>query len=131
MANLTIAVKDIDTTLNFSIPAHQLEQVFFILVQNAVDSANITNKDQKLTISCHRGTNEVELIFSNTPSEIEPEKLQDIFEPFLTAAPGATKTDMGLAVAKRIICDHGGDITAESQPRQGLIFHVTLPIKQA
>ena len=129
-AKLKIAVKDIDTTLNLSIPAHQLEQVFFLLVQNAVDSANVINKDQKLIISCHVGTNEVELRFSNTNSEMAPEKLQHIFEPFLTAAPETPKTDMGLAVAKRIICDHGGDITAESQPGQGIIFRVTLPIKQ-
>ena len=128
-ANLTIAVKDIDVVLNLSIPARQLEQVFFILVQNAIDNADV-NKHEKLTISCHLNINQIELRFSGTCGGIEPEKLQHIFEPFFTAVPGTKDTGLGLVVAKQIICDYGGYITAESQPGQGTILRVILPIEQ-
>ena len=129
-ANLTIVVKDIDTVLNLSIGARQLEQIFFILVQNAIDSAD-ADKGQKLTISCHPGDKQVELRFSDTCGGIEPEKLQDIFEPFFTATAGTKDTGLGLAVAKQIICDHGGHITAESRPGTGTTFCVTLPVEEA
>ncbi len=128
-ANLTLEVKDVDTVLNLSIPVHQLEQVFFILVQNAIDRVGF-NEQQKLTISCHLGDKQVELRFTDTCHRITQEKLRDIFEPFFTAAPGTKETGLGLAAAKRIICDYSGDITAESHQGQGTIFHVTLPIVQ-
>ncbi len=128
-ANLAIAVKDVDVALNLPIPAHQLEQVCFILVQNAINSAN-TIKHQKLTISYHPGDEQVELRFSDTCGGIDKARLQHIFEPFFAAAPGTKQTDLGLTVAKQIICDYGGDITAQSQPGQGTILRVTLPIEQ-
>ena len=126
--NLTLAVKDVDTVLNLSISARQLEQVFFILVQNAIDSADIS-KQQKLTVSCCSDDERLELRFSDTCGGIEPAKLQHIFEPFFIAASGTNKTSLALSVAKQIICDHGGDITAQNQSGQGIIFCVTLPIE--
>jgi signal transduction histidine kinase len=129
-ANLTIAVKDIDTVLNLPIPVRQLEQIFFILVQNAIDNANINiNKHQKLIISCHLSEEQVELRFSETGVEIEPESLPHIFEPFFIIAPGMKETGLGLAVAKQIVCSHGGEISVENQPGFGSTFHVTLPTK--
>jgi signal transduction histidine kinase len=115
--------------LNLPIPAHQLEQVFFILVQNAINTSDI-NKHQTLTISCHPGDEQVELRFSDTCGGIDKARLRHIFEPFFAAAPGTKQTDLGLTVAKQIICDYGGDITADSQPGQGTILRVTLPIEQ-
>jgi PAS domain S-box-containing protein len=128
-ANLTIAVKDIDVVLNLPIPERQLEQVFFILVQNSIDNGEV-DKHEKLTISCHLSANEVEIRFSDTCGGIEPEKLQYIFEPFFTAASRTKDTGLGLVVAKQIICECGGSITAESRPGRGSIFHVALPIEQ-
>jgi signal transduction histidine kinase len=128
-ANLAIAVKGVDVMLNLPIPAHQLEQVFFILVQNAINTSD-TNKQQKLTISCHPGDEQVELRFSDTCGGIDKARLRHIFEPFFAAAPGTKQTDLGLTVAKQIICDYGGDITAQSRPGQGTILSVTLPIEQ-
>ena len=39
-------------------------------------------------------------------------------------------TGLGLAVCRRIVERHGGDITARSAPGKGAIFVVTLPIAQ-
>jgi signal transduction histidine kinase len=129
-ANLTMSVKDMDAVLNLAIPTRQLEQVFFILVQSAIDRAD-TGEKQNLTISCHISARQVELRFSDTCGGIEPEKLKDIFEPFFTTAPGTKDTGLGLAVAKRVICDHDGHITVKSRPGRGITFYVTLPIEGA
>jgi two-component system sensor kinase FixL len=37
---------------------------------------------------------------------------------------------IGLAICKRITTRHGGDIEASSEPEQGTIFTITIPIKQ-
>ncbi len=39
-------------------------------------------------------------------------------------------TGMGLAIARKIVLYHGGEITAKSVPGQGAAFIVTLPVKQ-
>jgi light-regulated signal transduction histidine kinase (bacteriophytochrome) len=39
-------------------------------------------------------------------------------------------TGMGLAIAKKIVLYHGGDITATSKPGYGATFIVTMPVTQ-
>jgi two-component system sensor kinase FixL len=128
-ANLSIAIKDIRFLPFMSMTVRELEQVFFILVQNAIDASDIS-KHQKLTISCSIGDKAIELLFSDTCGGIEPEKLQYLFEPFFTTEPDDKETGLSLAIAKRIVCGHGGEITAESRPGRGTTFHVKLPVEQ-
>jgi signal transduction histidine kinase len=128
-ANLTMAVKDIHLVPLVSISSRELEQVFFILVQNAIDAADSAKK-QRLTISCRMRDKEIELLFSDTCGGIQPDKLQHIFEPFFSAERDASRTGLSLAIAKQLVCNHGGAIVAESRPGQGTTFRVTLPVKK-
>ena len=127
--NLRIVVKDMECVPYMAITPHELEQVFFILIQNAIDAADV-GKQQKLTISCIPGEKEIELCFSDTCGGIEPEELTHVFEPFFVAEPDIKDTGLGLAIAKQIVCAYGGRITAESRPGQGTTFHVTLPVER-
>ena len=128
-ANLSIAIRDMRFLPFMSMTVRELDQVFFILVQNAIDASDI-NKHQKLTISCSTGDKQIELLFSDTCGGIEPEKLQHLFEPFFTTEPDAKETGLSLAIAKQIVCGHGGEITVESRPGRGTTFHVKLPVEQ-
>ncbi|MHC4085740.1 MAG: ATP-binding protein [Planctomycetota bacterium] len=128
-ANLSIAVKDMSFMAFMSMTARELEQICFILIQNAIDASD-SNKQQKLTISCEVSEKEIELDFSDTCGGIEPEMVQHIFKPFFTAEDGDRETGLGLAIAQRIICAHGGKITAKSQPGKGTSFYVKLPIQK-
>ncbi len=56
--------------------------------------------------------------------------VQHIFKPFFTEEEGDRKTGLGLAIAQRIICAHGGKITAESRPGKSTSFQVRLPIQK-
>ena len=56
---------------------------------------------------------------------ISPELLGRLFEPFFTTKPDGT--GLGLAITQRIIVEHEGDISVESQPGQGTAFHIRLP----
>ena len=127
-ANLTISVKDIDEVLNLSITPRQLEQVFFIMIRNAI-GRSVANRQQKLTISCHLNDNQVEFEFADTCQRVGHGKLQNLLEPFLAEATDEQKISLELAVAKKIISEYGGDITAENQPGEepGVIFRIIFP----
>jgi signal transduction histidine kinase len=61
-------------------------------------------------------------------SGIPPEKLNDIFKPFVSTK-GAKGTGLGLAVSRKILREHGGDITVQSHVNKGSKFILRIPIK--
>jgi signal transduction histidine kinase len=59
---------------------------------------------------------------------VPPERQADIFRPFVSTK-GARGTGLGLAVSRKILREHGGDIVLQSQPGKGSRFILRLPIK--
>ena len=59
---------------------------------------------------------------------IEPAKLAEIFKPFVSTK-GSGGTGLGLAVSRKILREHGGDILVRSQVGVGSKFSLRLPIK--
>ena len=59
---------------------------------------------------------------------IAAEKQPDIFKPFVSTK-GAKGTGLGLAVSRKILREHGGDILVQSQPGKASKFTLRLPIK--
>ena len=124
--NLNIAFKDMSFVPFMSMTAREIEQIFFILIQNAIDAAD-SSKKQKLIISCEFQDEQIELCFADTCGYIKPQRLQHIFEPFFTGESDARENNFNLAIAMEIIRTHEGSIAAESQPGQGTTFRVILP----
>lgn len=56
---------------------------------------------------------------------IPPAETEHIFEPFVTTK--ARGTGLGLAVSRRIIDEHHGQLTAQNHPDGGAVFVVELP----
>jgi signal transduction histidine kinase len=59
---------------------------------------------------------------------IAAEKLADIFKPFVSTK-GARGTGLGLAVSRKILREHGGDILVASKVGQGSLFTLRLPAR--
>jgi two-component system NtrC family sensor kinase len=55
------------------------------------------------------------------------EVLARVFEPFFTTKPVGQSTGLGLSVANDIVEEHGGWISAESEPGRGSRFSLYLP----
>jgi signal transduction histidine kinase len=53
-----------------------------------------------------------------------------IFSNFFTTKASGQGTGLGLLVSRRIIYDHGGQITFESALRKGSLFKIELPRKR-
>jgi signal transduction histidine kinase len=56
---------------------------------------------------------------------IDPEHLQQVFEPFYTTKERGI--GMGLSICKSIVAAHGGALWAEANRPRGAIFQFTLP----
>lgn len=110
----------------------KLKQVFLNLGLNAFDALLKSVKIGHLDIRCRPGRSpELEpreglvVEFQDDGCGIARENIGRVFDPFFT-----TKTQgvgMGLAIARKIVRGHGGDITVESEEGKGATFRVWLP----
>ena len=67
--------------------------------------------------------------FEDTGSGMPEEIRKTIFEPFVTYGK-KHGTGLGMAIVKKIIDDHHGDINIESQIGKGTKMVISLPLAQ-
>jgi len=70
----------------------------------------------------------VRLLVVDNGCGIPPDKLPDIFRPFISTK-GSRGTGLGLPVSRKILREHGGDLMAQSQPGKQTKFILRLPIR--
>lgn len=104
----------------------QLEQVVVQLVTNAVQAVRERGGRVQVELSeCPEG---FELAVSDDGEGIDPEILEDLFDPFFErTAPG--DTGLGLTICYRIAKGHGGELSVHSEPGGGTRIAVVLPAK--
>ena len=64
----------------------------------------------------------------DTGPGISPEQHEAIFEEFHQAEAAAPGTGLGLPISRRLARAMGGDVTFESEPSRGSVFHLVLPL---
>lgn len=108
----------------------QLEQLFQNLLGNAIKF--MRHPPGKVTIGSVEAERHWTLWVSDNGPGIEAQYQEKIFQMFQTLAPRDEheNTGIGLALVKKIITLHGGQVWVESAPGQGSTFWFTLP-KQA
>jgi C4-dicarboxylate-specific signal transduction histidine kinase len=104
----------------------ELEQLFFALLDNAIQAAD-GKKDRKVLVSGTMRDEHIELRFSDDCGGIAPEHIDKLFEPFFTTKPPGEGTGLGLCIVQRIVAQAGGRIRVKNKPGTGLTFFVTLP----
>ena len=103
----------------------RLEQVFLNLIVNAIDAMP---RGGTLTVHLMQPSPElIEICVADTGIGIEPDVLDQIFEPFYTTKERGKGTGLGLLVSQRIIHDHGGKISAASEVGAGTRISILLP----
>ncbi len=101
-----------------------LKRVLINLVDNAI-AASTPNKP--ITISLVENDSFIELMVSDGGEGISPENLQKVFEPYFTTKRSGV--GLGLAIVKKIIEEHGGKISAESDLGKGTTFTIILTLE--
>jgi len=95
------------------------------LVQNAVQASAPGNE---VEIRVEPDHELIRLFVCDHGEGIEPQHLEDIFNPFFTTKIGGT--GLGLAIVSRIVDEHHGRIHVFSHPGEGTTFELTLPREQ-
>jgi|GEM_PF-1755528 len=124
---LTIRLENMDALPTVRLSDEDAEQLFFAIVQNAVQAAD-AKKPRRLTITAVAADEHLELRFADNCCGIAPENLDRVFEPFFTTKTRGEGTGLGLAIVRRIAEQAGGSVRAESIPAKGSTFFVTLPL---
>jgi PAS domain S-box-containing protein len=122
---------DLDASIVLDADAAQLERLVANLVSNAV---KFTPEGGHIRMSAHRDTDGVVIQVSDDGMGIPPGEQDQVFTRFfrssLSAARETRGTGLGLFLVKRVAEDHGGTVTAESDPGLGTTLTVRLPIHQ-
>ena len=96
------------------------------LITNALDACS--DLDAQVTVKVDISEEGcLEILVSDTGSGIPEDKLKDIFAPF-QSTKGYGGTGLGLAVVHKIISEHKGSITVNSEVDKGTTFVINLPI---
>jgi signal transduction histidine kinase len=118
---------------HFLADSEQLHQVLLNLVLNGIQAID---GEGKIFIEARAvpgdGPNRpgaVEVAVTDTGAGIPPEHLERIFRPFYTTKRGGT--GLGLSLCRRIVSQHGGTLTVESELNRGSRFVIRFPVRAA
>ena len=107
----------------------QLQQVILNLMLNAFSAMSGAGLDgaRRLVVRTNSiDESNVLVEVQDSGTGIAAEKLESIFDPFITSKPEGL--GMGLSICRSIIERHGGKISAANNPDRGAKFSITLPV---
>lgn len=139
----TLALRDYDLRINnihvdldlgsdlpmIAADAHQLQQVFLNIVNNAVDA--ILERSDRGEIVVRTGLAGERLVIEFSDNGPGVQDSSRVFDPFYTTKPVGKGTGLGLSICYGIVSEHGGTIRVRNGPVQGAIFTIELPCQRA
>ena len=107
--------------------ANKVRRVFHNLIENALKYKS--EHPPKITIKAEDQEDIWQFSVQDNGIGIDPSKQDDVFLMFkrLHTKDKYSGTGIGLAICKRIVELHGGDIWVESEPNKGSIFYFSIP----
>lgn len=106
-----------------SIDPGQLQQAFYNLIRNAYQA--LPADDGRITIRTRFNDYETLISIADNGTGISPEHMGAIFEPYRTTK--SSGSGLGLLIVRRIVREHGGEISLESEEGQGTRVTIHLP----
>jgi signal transduction histidine kinase len=105
----------------------QLREVIINLVHNSIEAMD-TIKDDRRVLQLRtesRGDDAIIVAIEDSGPGINPEKINNIFDAFVTTKPGGI--GLGLAICRMIVERHEGKLSASQVHPRGSVFQIELP----
>ncbi|PYI96921.1 MAG: PAS domain-containing sensor histidine kinase [Verrucomicrobia bacterium] len=100
----------------------QMKQAFYNVIKNSLEAMK---RHGTLHIRTDMDDTNVIVSFVDTGSGMSAENLSRVFEPYFTTKPSGT--GLGLLIVRRIVREHGGELSIESNEGEGLTLTIRLP----
>jgi two-component system, sporulation sensor kinase E len=100
----------------------QIKQAFYNVIKNSFEAMK---RRGILRIRTDRDDTHVLVSFTDTGGGMSPENLSHVFEPYFTTK--ASGSGLGLLIVRRIVREHGGELSIESNEGKGLALTIRLP----
>lgn len=100
----------------------QMKQAFYNVIKNSFEAIKSRGI---LRIRTDIDESHVIVRFIDTGGGISPENLSRVFEPYFTTK--SSGTGLGLLIVRRIVREHGGELSIESSEGKGLTLTIRLP----
>jgi signal transduction histidine kinase len=123
-------VADIDPSVGlFEGDERKVKQILFNLLSNAV---KFTPEGGRVSLAARVVDERVEMAVSDTGVGISKEDQGRIFDEFYQVGRGQAQegTGLGLALTRRLVELHHGQLHVDSEPGAGSTFTVTMPLRQ-
>jgi signal transduction histidine kinase len=122
LRRISLAISMSEAPLEFVFDPDLLKVAISNLVQNAIQASAA---GQSVEIRAETADHQIMIFVSDYGEGIQPEHLENIFNPFFTTKPQGV--GLGLAIVAKIVDEHQGRINVFSEPGAGTRFEMTLP----
>ena len=126
-SKLQLIIKDKDRPPIIAGKAEDFEQIFFVMIQNAIQATD-GKEWRHLVIDASITDHAINLEFSDNCSGIATENLDKILKPFFTTKKMGDGTGLGLSIVQRILAEYSGTIRVESELNKGTTFYLSIPL---
>ena len=126
--HVSLELDGLDRLGELCVDEGDMEQIFFSLVENAVQAAD-GRTHHRLSITGTAKEESVELRFADDCGGVAPEHIDHIFDPFFTTKSSNGGTGLGLCIVEQALSRVGGRIRVENRPAEGVTFLITLPCR--
>lgn len=108
----------------------RLEQVVVNLIQNSCNALDRSDRAIRVCTKYLTEEKQIQIQVYDEGHGIDPDHMSKITDPFFTTKRGSGGTGLGLSVSLKLIQDHRGTITFESEVGQGTTATILLPATQ-
>jgi signal transduction histidine kinase len=100
----------------------QMKQAFYNVIKNSLEAMK-----RRGILRIHTDMNDTHVLISfvDTGGGMSAEDLSRVFEPYFTTK--SSGTGLGLLIVRRIVREHGGELSIESSEGKGLTLTIRLP----
>jgi two-component system, sporulation sensor kinase E len=100
----------------------QMKQAFYNVIKNSLEAMK---RRGILRIRTDMDESHVIVSFTDTGGGISADNLSRVFEPYFTTK--SSGTGLGLLIVRRIVREHGGELSIQSSEGKGLTLAIRLP----